>query len=287
MIGALFSLVIPAMVMAQDPAACSFDTAARIRPDTVILGLAPGKRDVSREILADYLSAAEAIREQFSRVTMLRLPFAARVVSKKPKKLPGAYAPYGLHGFVRFQLDSMGRLTNTSMVASSASPDITDAVIAAIERADSAYAFPPPSTALRRENGEISLRFVDTVDTKDPSVALMRLIIPTVPVDEDPAVLSYPKQDELAPQVGGARMTTSHARVLLEFIIGIDSAIAPGSLRLLESPTGALATAAIRGLQTARLRPAKIAGCAVPALVRLPLDMVDRASITVPVQREP
>jgi hypothetical protein len=262
---------------------CAFDTAARIRPDTLILGLAPGKRDVSREIVADYLSAAEAIREQFGRLTMLRLPFGARVVSKKPKKPIGSYAPYGLHGFVRFQLDSTGRLTNTTIAASSASPDIADAVITAIERADSAYGFPPPSPALRREHGEISLRFVDTVETKDPSVALMRLIIPTVPADADPAVFNVPKLEGPPPLPGsiGTVVIEPGARVLIEFIIGTDSVIEPGSLQILESPNGQLATNALRGIQTARFRPARIGGCLVPVLVRQPMYMPERASGTV------
>ena len=283
----ILSLAVPVTARSQDPASCVFDTAARIRPDTLILGLTPAKRDASRELLADYLSAAEAIREQFNRPAMLRLPFAARVVGRKPTTLPGSYAPYGLHGFVRFQLDTTGRLTNAAIVVSTASPDIAEGIGAAVERADSVYAFPPPSKSLRRENGEITLRFVDTVDTKDPSVALLRLIIPTVPVDDDPAVLSYPTQDDLAPQIGGARVTTTHARVLLEFIIGTDSLIAPNSLEVLESPSTTLASRAIEDLKTARFRPARIGRCVVPALVRFPVDMVNRASITVPVQRGP
>lgn len=279
-------------VLTQDPApapaACSFDTAARIRPDTVILGLvaAPAKKDASPELLADYLLAAGAIREQFSHLTMLRLPFATRVVNKKPKKLPGSYAPYGLHGFVRFQLDSSGKLTNTPIVASSASPDISDAVVAAIHLADSAYAFPPPSKALRSENGEIALRFVDTVETKDPSVALARLIIPTVPVDDDPAVLNL--RMEGGPPAPGVTVGARHTRVLLEFIIDTDGTVAPGSLRILDAPNSAFATRALEGLKRAQLRPGKIGRCVVPALVRMPVDIPEiRGEITGEVRTMP
>lgn len=270
----------------RSPTACSFDTTARLRPDTVILGLAAGKRDVSREVLADYLSAADAIREQFSRPTMLRLPFAARAVTRKQQPR-SSYAPFGLYGLVRFQLDSTGRLTTGAVMVSSASSDIADAIVAAVHRADSAYAFPPPSKALRRENSDIVLRFVDTVQTKEPSVALVRLIIPAIPLDDDPVVHFPPEQHDVAPAMGGARFTTSRTRVLFEFIIGVDSVIEPGSLQILDSPSSTLTARAMEGLKIARFRPAKINGCAVPALVRLPLDMVDRASITVPVQRGP
>lgn len=286
MILALLSL------LSQDPAACSFDTAARVRPDTVILGLvaAPAKKDASRELLADYLLAAGAIREQFSHLTMLRLPFATRVVNKNPKKLPGAYAPYGLHGFVRFQLNSDGKVVDTTIVVSSASPDVTDAVVAAIHLADSAYAFPPPSRALLNENGQISLRFVDTVETKDPSVALARLIIPTVPLDDNPSVLDFRMQDPgpqgPPPPVGAVRVT-GRARGLLEFIIDTDSTIAPGSLHILESPSSAVTTGALEGLKRARFRPGKIGRCLVPSLVRLPIEVPERMEITGEVRSVP
>lgn len=261
-------LSIPKPASAQEPAACAFDTAARVRPDTLILGLAPPKSDVSRELRADYLSAATAIREQLDRPTMLRLPFAVRVVPRKRTKDRSPFAPFGLHGFVRFQLDTAGRLTNDPIVVSSASPDIIDAAVTAIVRADSNYAFPPPSNALRRENGQISLRFVDTVQIKEPSVALLRLIVPTVPADADPAVLNYPKV-QYPPRLN---MKGISGRVLIEFIIGPDSLMEPGSLQLLEAPEAEFATVAVEGLKRARFRPAKIGGCLVPALVRLPVD---------------
>lgn len=287
MILALLSL------LSQDPAACSFDTAARIRPDTVILGLiaAPAKKDASRELLADYLLAAGAIREQFSRLTMLRLPFATRVVSKKPKKIPGSYAPYGLHGFVRFQLDSKGKVRDSTVVVTSASPDITDAVVAAIVLADSAYAFPPPSRALVDENGQIALRFVDTVDTKEPSIALARLIIPTVPVDDDPAVLNFRMQNDPGPvnpgPPGAGMRVTGRVRVVLEFIIDTDSTVAPGSLHILESPSSAVATRALESLKRAQFRPGKIGRCMVPALVRIAVETPERYEITGEVRTMP
>ena len=240
----------------------------------MILGLAPAGR-LSREMRADYLSAAEAIREHFDRPTMLRLPFAVRVVERKPRQPRSSFAPFGLHGFVRLQLDTTGKLTSDQIMVSSASLDITDGIVAAIQRADSAYAFPPPSKSVRRENGEILLRFVDTVHTKEPSVALVRLVVPAVVLDSDPSVLTFP-QVRYPADLHQAGVT---GRVLLEFIIGPDSVLEPGSLQLLESPHPQLATLALEGLKTARFRPAKIAGCVVPALVRLPVDFKAPTSI--------
>jgi hypothetical protein len=280
----ILALLVSVVAVAQEPAACSFDTAAHTRPDTLILGLAPGRPNVSREVRADYLAVAEAIREQFNRPSMLRLPFAVRVVPRKARGPRSPFASYGLHGFVRFQLDAAGRLTNDPIVVSSASPDIVDAVVAAIQRADSNYAFPPPSEALRHDGGYIALRFVDTVDTKEPSVALMRLIVPTLPADGDPAVLSYPKPP-YPPRALEAGVT---GRVLIEFIIGTDSLMEPGSLQLLESPRSDMATAAVESLKGARLRPARIGSCSVPALVRLPVDFERaRGTITGTVQSRP
>jgi len=280
----ILSLVVPASAFSQDQAPCAFDTAARIRPDTLILGLAPAKEAASRELRADYRSVAEAIRDNFNRPTMLGLPFAVRVVGRKSKEPRSSFAPFGLHGFVRFQLDTTGKLTNAPIVVSSASPDIIDGIVAAIQLADSNYAFPVPSKDLRRENGQIVLRFVDTVRTKESSVALLRLIIPTVVAESDPAVLDY-QVPRYPPRVAQAGVS---GRVLLEFIIGPDSVMEPGSLQLLEAPHSELATVAVEAFKTARFRPAKIGGCVVPALVRLPVDFkLRRADITGTVQTRP
>lgn len=279
-VGALFSVAIPAMVVAQaTPGACSFDTAARTRLDTLILGLAPA-RDASGDKRADYLAAAEAIREQFTRPGALRLPFAARVVERKSKEPRSSFAPFGLHGFVRFQLDSMGKLTNDPIVVSSSSPDIVESVMTAIQLADSAYAFPPPSKSVRQENGQITLRFVDTVRTKEPSVALMRLVIPTVIVEDPPTVVAfkppnYPEQfirSRATSSIPDGVVRTMSDRVLLEFIIGADGLIETGSLQILEASHRDLATPAVQSLSTAHFRAAKIGGCFVPALVRFPVD---------------
>ena len=286
----MLALLLPLSILAQEPAACSFDTAAHIRLDTVILGLAP-VRDASGEKRADYLAAAGAIREQFNRPGALRLPFAARVVERKSKEPRSSFAPFGLHGFVRFQLDSMGKLTNDPIVVSSSSPDIVESVITAIQRADSAYAFPPPSKSVRRDSGEIMLRFVDTARTKDPSVALLRLVIPAVIAQEGASVRDF-KPPNYPDYLIRSRMTstipdgvvrTISDRVLLEFIIGTDSLVEPGSLQILDTPHRDLATRALQSLSTAHFRPAKIGGCVIPALVRFPVEF-KAATVSVPVR---
>lgn len=266
---------LPLLLSLAVQAPCAFDTAARLRPDTLILGLVPARQDVSGELRADYQSVAEAIRDNFNRPAMLRLPFAARVVGRSKESPRSPFAPYGLHGFIRLQLDSSGKLADAPIVVSSSSPDIRDGIVAAIERADSNYAFPVPSGDLRRDSGQIVLRFVDTVRTKEPSVALLRMIIPAVVAESDPAVLDY---QVLAYPANLARAGV-RGRVLLEFIIGTDGALEPGSLELLDAPHSELATLAVQGLKTARFRPAKIGRCAVPALVRLPVDFQARASV--------
>lgn len=275
----MLALLLPLSILAQNPAACSFDTAARLRPDTVILGLAAGRRDVRPELLADYISAAEAIREQFTRPASLSLPFAVRVVTGKKSnqiQTSSPYARYGLGGFIRFQLDSTGKLTNAPIMVSSSSPEIANGIVAAIQRADSNYAFPPPSKQLRQADGEITLRFVDTVGLKDPSVALMRLIVPAVRADRDPMVLDYPPMS-YPPNMLQLGMS---GRVLLEFIIKTDSTMDQSSLQVLESPHSDFATRALKGLTVAHYRPAKIGNCAVPALVVMPVDFkIRRADI--------
>ena len=289
----ILALLLSVAAVAQEPAACSFDTAAHTRLDTLILGLAP-VRDASGDKRADYLAAAEAIREQFNRPGALRLPFAARVVERKSKEPRSSFAPFGLHGFVRFQLDSMGKLTNDPIVVSSSSPDIVESMMAAIQHADSAYAFPPPSKSVREDNGQIMLRFVDTVRTKDPSVALLRLVIPAVIAEDAPAVRDF-KPPNYPDYYVRSRMTSTipdgvvreiSDRVLLEFVIGTDGQVETGSLQILDTPHRDLATRALQSLGTAHFRPAKIGGCIVPALVRFPVEF-KAAYITGRVERGP
>lgn len=279
MIYALVSLAVPAMLVAQEPASCSFDTTARTRLDTLILGLAP-VREASADKRADYLAAAEAIREQLDRPNALRLPFGVRVVDRKPKEPRSTFAPFGLHGFVRFQLDSTGKLTNGPILVSSSSPDIVETVMTAIQLADSAYAFPPPSKPVRSDGGQIMLRFVDTVRTKEPSVALLRLIIPAVVAEDAPSVVGF-KPPNYPEDLMRARVANTPAdgvvrtisdRVLLEFIIGADGTVEQGSLQILDTSHRDLAILAVRSLSTAHFRPARIGGCAVPALVRFPVE---------------
>ena len=261
-------IALPLLLSLVAQASCAFDTAAHVRPETLVLGLAPYRPDASSQLRADYMSVAQAIRDNFDRPTQLRLPFAARVVGRKSKEPRSSFAPYGLHGLIRLQLDTMGKLTSAPIVVSSLSPDVIDGIVAAIERADSNYAFPLPSKDLRRENGDIVLRFVDTVRTKESSVALVRLIIPAVVAESDPAVLDYQR-----PRYPSSLIRSGvDGRVLLEFIIGADGALDPGSLQLLEAPHSQLATVSVEALKTARFRPAKIGDCRVPALVRLPVD---------------
>jgi TonB family protein len=267
-----------ALILVLTQAACSFDTAAHIRLDTLTLGLAPARDNISRELRTDYLRVAEAIREQFHRPTTLRLPFAMRVVGGKPDRGGRTpFAPFGLHGFVRFQLDSTGRLASDAIMVTSASPDIVESVVAAIQDADSMYAFPPPSKSLRRAKGQILLRFVDTVRVKQPSVALMRLIVPAVAVNEEPAVLRFPRIS-YPPRLRDQGVT---GRVLLEFIVGSDSLVDPGSLQILDADARPFEEAVLESLKQARFRPARIGGCAVPALVRMPVDFkIVRAQVT-------
>jgi len=280
----LTTLAIPMTALSQDRAECSFDTAAHIRLDTLILGLAPAGRDLPREVRADYLNAAEAIREQFDRPAMLRLPLAARVVPKKKKEPSTSVPQYGLHGIIRFQLDTTGRLASEAIMVGSASPDIAEAIVSAIRRADSAYAFLPPSKPLRERNGEIQLRFVDTTRMKDPSVALIRLIVPGVVADGEPSRISFPEvryPDNL-------RLMGVDGRVVVEFIIRTDSVVDPGSVQILESSHHDFEALALEGLKLARYRPAKIGGCLVPVLVRQPVDFkLRRAEITGTVRTMP
>ena len=202
---------------------------------------------------------------------MLRLPFSARVIV--PYRPPTdddlkEFAPFGLEGFVRFRLDSTGRLADDSIDVVTGSPDVVESTIAAVKRADSAKAFSPPSPDVRRERGVIVLRFVEMGRTTVPSVALLRLIVPGIVADSAPEVTAmrqiwFPRH---------LRKTGMSERVVLQFVINADGRMDPTSLELVRANNRELASEAIRGIKDARFRPAMIGSCAVPALVLLPVD---------------
>jgi TonB-like protein len=260
----LVSLLASASLTSQDSTPCLFDTAAHTVIDTATVGLVPAWRE-GQPIQAreDYLLAAQAIQNFFQHPMQLRLPFWARTVSRR-----GQNRVPGLYGFVRFRLDRLGRLPDADIQVDMASDDVGESIVAAIKRADSASAFSPPSPAVLHDHGTVRLRFGIVADTGRKSIRLMRLVIPAIVVDSEPAVISLPPltYPEMLRRAGFTD------RILLQFVVLSNGRIDESTLDLLHADYREFAVEAIHGVREARFRPARIGTCAVPTVVALPID---------------
>jgi TonB family protein len=266
--------LVPPRLVAQDGssaavARCSFDTAAHLRPDSVIITLAPGSRINNKpELDAEYRAAADAIHQYYLAPPQVGMPLWARAAGDSLRPPPDATsdAPYGLDGEIRFRLDATGRLTNDSIAVETLVADLAESVVAAIRRADSAGAFAPPSSALRQDHGMVRLHFATTRTLY--GATLLRVIVPTLRVDQAPRMersppINYP--DDL-------RRAGITGRVLVQFVVGADGRAVLPTLSVVRGEYAGLVTAVIHAVPSWRFTPAKIEQCDVPVLIRAPVD---------------
>lgn len=264
------SLCVAATLAAQER--CTFDTAARTSPDSVILGLAPGwgeRLNTGRPDPPDYANAAQAIRMHYQSPAQLRLPFWARVGTYVgPAADTSAFVGYGLDGVVRFYLDDTGHLRPRAVQINSASVDIQRSVAEAIHRADSAGAFAPPSRQVRNDDGAIVLHFTDAVHDLSWNVPLLRVTIPAIYVDSPPEMLHMPRINYPM----GALRTRTTDRVVLRFVVQEDGRPDTSTIELVQASYRDFARVVLRSISDARFKPARIGACAVPVLVNVPID---------------
>jgi TonB family protein len=255
---------------AQQSAVCSFDTAAHTRTDSITIALAPGwDRRPRRKAPNDFMDAAQMIGGHFRAPAQVRLPLWARTMtSSDSMRQASEHIGYGLDGELRFWLDESGRVTYEPIELRASSPDVVASIVAAIWRADSSAAFAPPSTDVRRGKGAIQLRMVNAAHSAGPSVPLLRIVVPALVVDSAPALVSiFPL--EYPPE---ARRARAGDRVILELVIGADGRPDTASIHLVQARYREFAEEAVRRLKAARFRPAWVAGCPVPTLVRIPFE---------------
>lgn len=276
-------LALAETLAAQDTTMCRWDTLGRTFRDTVDIGLTAGRSPHgSTAARVDYLLSAQAIQTYFHPPDVVRLPLWARTATSKGSELAKVPlsdslhlyfpAPYGLHGYILLRLDKTGRLADSTVAVDVASPDLRDAVIAAVRRADSAFAFSPPSDDVRGDGGKIRLQFVQLPYRQGTSVPLLRVIVPGIRVEDGPKVLSFPPLNYpaslLDEGLGG--------HVVVQFVVGADGRMVSGSMDLLEADYRDFAVEAIRGTESARFEPAHIGACALPSLVRMPINFTIR-----------
>ncbi|HEV2672807.1 MAG TPA: TonB family protein [Gemmatimonadales bacterium] len=259
-----------AAAQAQQRAACEFDTAAHIRWDSIDIGLAAGwDRSGKKHSPDDYLAAAQVIRAHFRAPERVRLPLWARVTAKSDT-LPdeSEWIGHGLDTEVQFWLSDSGRLSTERIELDGASPELVMSLVAAIRRADSAGEFLPPSPAVRRARGAIQLRLVDAPHTIPPSVTLLRIRIPVLVIDSAPSFLWMPPVEY--PQA--ARRVQLGDRVMVELVVGANGRPDTTTIKVLYAAYRDFAVEAVRGVKEAHFRPARVAGCPVPVVVRMPID---------------
>ena len=262
-------LLVSALTAPQDTApACSFDTAGRLRTDSVVVALAVGARlgntSASRD---EYADAAEVIHEYFQPPAEFVLPIWARTYWTGNNRSTNTDDPsHGLDGDVRFQLDSSGRVLPASIEVETLAVALAASVGVAILRADSARAFARPSQHLLREQGMIRLHF-STPRSRDPHVALMRAIIPSVRLDRVPQIESFPQP--LYP--AGLLNANRGEKVVLQFVVDAHGHVDSTTISVVQGYYPEFVHESARLVQAARFRPGKIAKCLVPVLVRMPL----------------
>lgn len=274
----LVVLFVLAMIHRSAPAqsSCSFDTSARQGiPDTLVIALTPGPRiGYKRELQADYLGAADAIRQQYRAPQSIWMPLWARWVGDGAKTDVDASddPPRGFDGEVRFRLDATGRLASDTIAVETLNDDLAASVVAAIRRADSTASFTPPSKKLLREHGVIRLHFITPRTGSAQSAPLLRVIVPTVHLDHGPELqsrppLSYPSE---------LREAHISGRVTLQFVVGSDGQPVQPSLSVVKAEYREFVIEALHGASGMRFKPGRTGDCDVPVLVRLPVDFTIR-----------
>lgn len=270
------TLLLPAgaAAQAQHRVACEFDTSAHVRWDSIDIGLAAGwDRTGKKKTPDDFLAAAQVIQAHFRPPEHLRLPLWARV-TEKSDTLPdeSEWIGHGLDTDVQFWLSDSGRLANERIELDGTSPELVMSLVAAIRRADSAGEFLPPSPAVRHAQGAIQLRLVDVPHTIPPSVTLLRIRIPVLIIDSAAAFLWMPPVEY--PQTG--RRVQIGERVLVQLVVGANGRPDTTTIKVLYASYKEFAVEAMRGVKEAHFRPARVAGCPVPVVVRMPIDFLIR-----------
>lgn len=271
------TFLLTARFVAQDTTTCWLDTLGHTFRDTITIGLGAGRPpNKSQAARADYLTSAQAVQSYFRQPALVRLPLWARTVVSpasltlawRLSQADSVYAPYGLHGHVLFRVDPTGRLADSTIAVDIASPDIRESIVAAVQRADSALAFSPPSQDVLSDRGKIRLQFVEIPNSQGTSVPLLRVVVPGIRLEEGASVVSFPQLSY--PEVLREQSLGGH--VVLQFVVRADGRIEANSIDLLQAEYRDFALAAIHGVEGARFQPAHIGRCKLPTIVRVPVD---------------
>ena len=287
-------LVLPASGMAQDakggapacrpalePMAGAFTT------DTLFLSLDPGYgiKPVAEEM---QLTALSVIADSLALPTPLPMPPVIAKTFTFPGSGPGG--AQGLMGEAFVELNGKGEVKRVGLSQSTLISRLDDALIAAVKSGVNNGAFMAYEQAARGPGGFvfIGLRTIPLPQFREKAAEYVRQPLAGVPLPQAEApkkgaIATFPVRElripivrlTSAPAVPGAgpkpvvpmreRESRQDGFVHVEFVIGADGRVLPGTFRLANAMTAGYARAVQRAVESYTFTPAMIDGCGVPA----------------------
>lgn len=260
------------------------DTNAAIaRCDSVI---AAARADTARLTVEAYLSPPEGGVLPDSVVDRILNPVLTQLDLPAPLRLPVfAAAPVRMHSFApakdsaaalrtpvlngvySFTLRRDGSLRDARVRLAALAPGVDDAVLRAIAITDTLGGARVPAAFVPRGGLELQLRIAGGLAIPDRGRPLFNALVGRFPLtDARPPdslpKLHYPRAEEEAGWEG---------RVLLQFAVDREGVPAMHAVELLQASSVGFAEAALEMLPKVRFSPARVNGCAVWQIVRLPV----------------
>jgi TonB family protein len=159
-------------------------------------------------------------------------------------------------------VDTAGRLDRVKVLRRSAAPALEAALLLAAQRADSLGAFGALPTAGKKAR-VIQLSMGTTIPGDTLGVEIVRLRLPFRPLTRSVQVHHIP-----APAYPAAGLAHRiEERVELQYVVGADGRVVPGSVRLVNEPYQEFVDAARDAIVRGEFEPARIGGCAAAQLV--------------------
>lgn len=276
-------MLVAAQPVAAQASRADTSAAAIARCDSVI---AAARADTARLTVEAYLSPLDGgvlpdsvvdrilnpLLTQLDLPSPLRLPvFAAAPVRMRSFALASdsaaALRTPVLNGVYSFTLRRDGSLRDARVRLAALAPGVDDAVLRAIAVTDTLGGPRVGAEFVPRGGLELQLRIAGGLVIPDRGRPLFRALVGRFPLtDATPPdslpKLHYPRAEEDAGWEG---------RVLLQFAVNRDGAPAMQTVELLQATSVGFAESAIEMLPKVRFSPARVNGCAVWQLVRLPV----------------
>ena len=216
----------------------------------------PGSR--KNAALADL--EAQAVAEAFQPPSTFRWP--AKWISTAPaRRLGDSVAAGGLRGMLSLRVDRRGRLIDAAFPQPTDIAELNASLLAAAQRADSVGGLAP--TLGHDSIASVLIRVdADTVP-ESQAVPLMRLKLPYSRITTGASV-SRPAPIWIPRSID----RSTDAIIDLQYVIGEDGRVIPGSLRLLRSKPTELGPPVAGAILMTEFHPARSGACPVKVLVQ-------------------